>query len=85
MEHPDCYELVTAFKRMCYSSHNKEAVTEDSIDFIKQDWARLHAEHLKGTKHYHPIIKDNEAYRRQKSQQPQVIHNHTHRKGYNID
>ena len=84
LENPNCYELVSAFKRMCYSNHNKEAVTEDNIDFIKQNWARLHAEHLKGTKHSHHIIKDKDAYRLQKSKQMQGINNNMYGKGYKI-
>ena len=75
LENPNCYELVSAFKRMCYSNHNKEAVTEDNIDFIKQNWARLHTEHLKGTKHSHHIINDKDAYRLRKSKQMQGINN----------
>ncbi len=84
VEHPDCYELVTAFKRMCYSKHNKKEVTEDSIDFIKQNWARLHAEHLKGTKHSHHIIKDKDAYKLQKSKQMRGANNNMYGKGYKI-
>lgn len=84
LENPNCYELVSAFKRMCYSNHNKEVVTEDNIDFIKQNWARLHAEHLKGTKHSHHIIKDVDAYRLQKSKQMKGINNNMYGKGYKI-
>lgn len=69
LENPDNYELVTAFKRMCYSNHNDFEVTEDNIELVKKSWAKLHSEKLTGTKHEHHIIKDAASYKKQKSDQ----------------